>query len=148
MRGEILIEIKEDLRRLDQSLVGLEHEARHPRPAMKADGPVDNKTRERTEGAATVVQVMHGDSCNARRVQNGPKTSTCFGVMAELTALPCRDDVVGENGAAALKSCLPPLEMRITTAAGGLLPTDETSTATKITFNKPPLWLCSTEEKN
>ena len=94
MRGEILIEIKEDLRRLDQSLVGLEHEARHPRPAMKADGPVDNKTRERTEGAATVVQVMHGDSCNARRVQNGPKTSTCFGVMAELTALPCRDDVV------------------------------------------------------
>ena len=33
-------------------------------------------------------------------------------------------------------------------AAGDLLPTGEASTATKITFKKPPLQFCSTEEAN
>ena len=114
---------------------------------MEADGPANIKTRERTEGAATAVQVMHGDSCTTKRVQDGPKISTCFGVMAKPPALSCRDGIVVENGAAAPKSCLPSLEMRSTTAAGGLLPTCETSTATKIAFNQPPLRLYLTEEQ-
>ena len=65
-------------------------------------------------------------------------------MMAEPPDLPCREDVLVEDGAAAPKSCL---EMR-TTAAGGLLPTGEVSTATKTTFNKSTLRLYATEEMN
>ena len=79
----------------------------------------------------------------------GPKTtSTSFGMKAGPPALPCRGDVVVENRAAAPKSCLLSLEMRSPTAAGGLLPTGEASTATKTTFNKSPLRLYATEETN
>ena len=75
-------------------------------------------------------------------------TLTCFGVMTEPPDLPYREDVLVENGTAAPKSCLLSLEMRTTTAAGGLLPTGEISTATNTTFNKSPLRLYSTEETN
>ena len=34
MRDEVLIELKKDLRSMDQRLAGLEHDARHPRLAM------------------------------------------------------------------------------------------------------------------
>ena len=115
---------------------------------MEADGPANTKTREHTEGATTAVQAMHGDSFSACRVDPGPKTnSTSFGMMAEPPALPCRDDVVVESGDAAPKSCLPSLEMHTTTAAGGLLPTGKTSTATT-TFNESPLRLYASEETN
>ena len=80
---------------------------------MEADGPANIKTRERTEGAATAVQAMHGDSCTtAQKVQDWPKTSISFGVMAEPPDLPCREDVLVEDGAMAPESCLPSLEMR------------------------------------
>ena len=116
---------------------------------MEADGSADTNTRERTEGAATAVQVMHGDNVFASRVNPGSKTnSASFGVKIEPPALACRDDVVVENGAAALKSCLLPWEMRTTSAASGLLPTGKTSTATKTTFNQPRLRLYSFEETN
>ena len=94
------------------------------------------------------VQAMCGDSCTtAQRVQDGPMTnSICFGMMTEPPALPCRDDVVVESGDAAPESCLPSLEMRSSTAAGGLVPTGEASTATETNFNQPPLWFHSTEE--
>ena len=116
---------------------------------MEADGPADTKTHERTEGAAKAVQAMNGDSFSANQVDPGPKTnSTSFGVKAEPPALPCRDDVVVENGAAAPKSCILPLEMHTTSVAGGLLPTSKTSTATKPAFNQPPLRLYSTKETN
>ena len=46
-----------------QRLANLEHDARQPRLAMKADGQADTKTRERTEGTATAVQAMYGDRC-------------------------------------------------------------------------------------
>ena len=49
-------------RRLERHLASLEQDAREPRLAMVADGPADTKTRERTEGAATSVQAMHGDT--------------------------------------------------------------------------------------
>ena len=92
--------------------------------AMEADGQEDKKTRERTEGAATAKQAMHGDRFFASWLDPGPKTnSTSFGVKTKPPALPCRDDIVIENGAAAPKSCLSPLEMRTPSVTGGLLPT-------------------------
>ena len=115
---------------------------------MEADGPANTKPYERTECAATAVQAMHGDSCTAQKVQNGPKTTTSFGMKAEPPALPCRDDVLVEDGAAAPKSCLPSLEMRSPSAAGGLLPAGDTSTATETTVNELFLQFYSTEEAN
>ena len=142
MRGNILIEFEEDLRSISQRLASLEHGDRQPRLAMEADGPADKKTREHTEGAVKAVQAMHGDSFSANRVQAGPKTtSTSFGVKAKPPALPCRDDVVVENGAAAPKSCISPLEMRTTTTVGGLLPTGKTTTASSTTFDHSTLVL-------
>ena len=138
-----------EVRAMDQREAGLEKNACQPRLAMEADGPANTKTRERTEGAATAVQAMHGDSLSACRVDPGPMTnSTSFGMMAEPPALPCRDDVLVEDGAAAPKSCLPSLEMRSPTSAGGLVSTGKTSTATKTTYNETPLRLCATEETN
>ena len=131
---------------MNQRVARLEKDAQQPRLAMEADGPADTKTCERTEGAAKEVQAKHGDSCTAQRVRNGPKISTCFGVMAEPPALPCGDAALVENGAAAPKSCLPSLEIRSPTAAGGVLSTGEVSIATRTTFNQPPLRLYSTEE--
>ena len=117
---------------------------------MEADGPANTKTREGTEGAATAVQAMRGDSCTTeQRVQDGPMTnSTSFGVKAEPPALPCRDGVVVESGDAAPRSCLPSLEMHSPTAAGGLLPTGEASTATRTTSNESLLRFYPTEEIN
>ena len=139
-------EIMKMTRGTSQREASLEYDARLLRLAMEADGPADTKTRERTEGAATAVQAMHGDHCTAQKVQDGPKTSTSFGVKAETPDLPCREDVLVENGAASPKSCLPSSEMRSPTAAGGILPTGEASTATRTTFNQPTLRFYSTEE--
>ena len=101
----------------DQREASLEQDARQPRLAMEADDPADTQTRERTEGAAKAVQAMHEDSFSASRVGPDPKTkSTSFGVKDKPPAFPYRDDVVVENGTAAPKSCLSPLEMRTATA--------------------------------
>ena len=114
---------------------------------MEADGLANTTTRERTEGAATAVQAMRGDSFSARRFKPGPNiNSSSFGVKADPPALPCRDDVMVEGGDAAPKSCLPSLEMRSLTAAGGLVPTGEASTATETNFNQTSLRFHSTEE--
>ena len=135
-----------DLRTNDQRETSLEQDVRQPRLVMEADAPADNTTRERKEGAAKEVKAMHGESVSASRVDPDPKNnSTTFGVKAEPPALPCRDDVVVENDAAAPKSCILPLEMRTTSAAGG---TGKTSTATKPTFNQTGLRLYSTEEES
>ena len=135
-------------RLLEQHCASLERDAWQPRLAMVAYKQANMKTRERTEGTTKAVQVLHEDSCTVQRVQDGPKISTCLGVMDELPALLYRDDVVVENGAAAPKSCLPSLEMRSPTAAGGLLPTGEASIATRTTFNQPPFRLYPTKETN
>ena len=55
----------DDLRTMGQRLVRLEPGTRQPRLTIEADGPANRKTRERTEGAATAGQAMHGDSCTA-----------------------------------------------------------------------------------
>ena len=51
-------------------------------------------------------------------------------MKAEPPALPCRDNVVVGSGNAAPKSSLPSLEIHSPTAAGDLVPTGETPTAT------------------
>ena len=135
-------------RLLEQHLASQEHNACQPRLAMEIDRPASTKTRKRTEGAATAAQAMHGDSCTAQKVQDRPKTSISFGVKAEPPDLPCREDVLVKDGAAAPKPCLPSFEMRSPTAAGGLVPTGKTFAATEITFIHPPLRLYSAKETN
>ena len=148
MLDEILDKMEEQTEVLKkQRLTRLEHGARQTRLATEADGQADTKARERTEGAATAVQAMRGDCFSARRVESGPTTnSTRFGVKAEPPALPSRDDSVVECGTAASESCLPSMEMRPSTTAGGLVPTGEASNASETTYNQPPLRFCSTEK--
>ena len=55
-----LDEISDEMKKMDKNVTRLEHGARQPRLAMEADGHADTKTRERTEGAATVVQQCGG----------------------------------------------------------------------------------------
>ena len=142
-----LDEISDEMKKMDQRVIRLEHGARQPRLAMEAARHADTKTRECTEGAATAVQAMRGDCFPARRVEPDPTTnSTSFGVKAEPPALPCRDDVVVECGTASSESRLPSSETRSSTAAGGLVPTGEASTASETTLDEPPLRFCSTEE--
>ena len=142
-----LKEITDDKRSMNQHETSLEQDARQPRLAMDGNGRANTKTRERTEGAAIAEPAMRGDNFSARRVEPAPKTnSTSVGMMTEPPALPCRDDILVENGDTSPKSCLPFLEMRSPSAAGGLLPTGEAFTATRTTFNKPLLRFHSTEE--
>ena len=68
--------------------------------------------------------------------------------MVEPPDLLFRDGILTENGTASPKPRLSSLEMRTTTAAGDLLSTGKTSTATKTTFNEPLLRFYSTEEAN
>ena len=141
---EKMDELSDEMKKMDEHVTRLEHGARQPRLAMEADGqPNTRKTRERTEGSATVVQAMRGDCFSARRVKPGQTTnSTSLGVKAEPPALPCRDDSVVECGPAASESCLPSMEMRSSTAAGGLVPTGEASTASETTLNERSLRFC------
>ena len=141
-------ELAREMRATDQRLVSLEQDARQPHLAMEADVSADTKTRERTEDAAKAVQAMHGDRYSANRVDPNLICSAIFSVKAEPPALPCRHDVLAENGAAAPKSCLSPLEMRSLTAAGGLLPAGKTSPIMRIKLHQPRLRFCPTEETN
>ena len=139
--------LDDKMREMDQHLTRLEHGARQPRLAVEADGQASTKTRERTEGAATAVQAMRGDCFSARRVEPGPTTnSTSIGMKANPPALPSWDDSVVECGSAAFKSCLLSMEMRPSTAAGGLVPTGDASKASETTLNEPLLRFCLTEE--
>ncbi|CAN0038774.1 unnamed protein product, partial [Ascophyllum nodosum] len=114
--GRKLDELTENLRVTDQRVASLDQDTWQLRLAMEVDVPADTKPRERTESAAKAVQAINGDSFSANRVDPDPMCSTSFGVKAEPPALPYRDDALVENGAAAPKSCLSPLEMRTITA--------------------------------
>ena len=138
----------DEMRERDQHyLTRLEHGARQPRLAVEADGQASTRTRERVEGAATAAQAMRGDCSSAHQVEPGPDNSTSFGMKAEPPALiPCRHVSEVECGAAAVKSCLPSMEMRTSTAAGGFVSTGDTSKASETTLDEPPLRFCLTEE--
>ena len=140
-------EISAMMRTMDQHLTCLEHGARQPCLAIEADGRASTETRERTEGAAIAVQAMRGDYFSARRVEPGSTTnSTSIGVKADPPALPCRDDSMVECGSAASELCFPSIEMRSSTAAGGLVLTGDASKTSETTLNEPPLRFFLTEE--
>ena len=68
-QDEKLNEFMEEMRATEQRSASLEQDTRQPRLAMEADVTADEKTRERTEGAAAAVQAKHGDII----LQKGPK---------------------------------------------------------------------------
>ena len=69
--------LEEQTKMLEKRLTRLEPGARQPLVAMEADGHANTKTQKRTEGAATAVQAMSGDSCTTeKKVQDGPKSRT------------------------------------------------------------------------
>ena len=87
------------------------------------------------------------DKSSSARIDAGPTSSTSFGMKVEPPALPLRDDALVDNGAAAPKLFLSPVEIRTLTAAGGLLLAGTSSTTTSTIFPQPPLWFCLTEEE-
>ena len=115
---------------------------------METDVRTDTKTRKRMKDVAA-ERVTSGDNSSAQ-VNPDPMCLTSFGGdSTESPALPCsRDDAVVDNGAAAPKSCLSPVEMRTLTAARDLVLAGKVCTATRIIFYQPPLWFCQTEEIN
>ena len=140
-------ELAEKMIETGQRSASLEQDARQPRLATEADVTSDKKTRKHTESAA-VDQAMNGDGCFAKRVQAGPTSSTSFGMRAESSALPRRDDVLVDKGAAAPKPCLSAVEIRTLTAAAGLLPAGKASIKTRIIYCQPRLRFCPTAETN
>ena len=117
---------------------------------MEADGPANTKTRKRTEGAATAEQAIREDSCSTDRVDLDLMCSTSSGDdCTEPPASSCSgENALVDKRAAAPKSCLPSLEMHSPIAAGDLLPTGETPTTTKTTYNDTLLPLYATEKTN
>ena len=143
-----LNEFMEERKAVEQRSASLEQDARQPRLAMEANVPSETKTREHTKSAAAAVQTKHEDSCSAIQVDPDPMYLTSFGDDSTgPSALLCsKDHALAANGATAPKSCFSPLEMRTPTAASVLLPAGTASTATRTTFDQPPLWFCLTEE--
>ena len=135
------------MRETRQRSASLEQDARQPRLATEANKPTDTKTRKHMEDAAA-DQTKYGDSCSAKRVQVGPRSSTTFGMRAEPPALPRRDDVLVDKGATMPKPCLTPVETHTLTDAGDFLPTSKASTATRIILYQPSSWFCQTEDIN
>ena len=144
-----LDELTENMISTRQRLVGLEQDARQSRLAMEADVPTGTKIRKRTEAAAA-DQAKHGDSCSAKRVDAGPPMClTSFGDdSTEPSALPCRDDVMVDKGAAAPTPRLSPVEMRTPIATGGLLRAGTAATAIRTMFSLSfPSWTLREETK-
>ena len=148
-QGEKLNEFME-MRATEQRSASLEQDARQPRLAIEVDVTADKKTRELTEGAAAADRAISEDSSSANQVDPDQMCLTSF--VDDFTgppALPCTGgDALVDNGAAAPKPRLSPVEMRTLTAAGGLLPPDKASTATRITYYQPHLRFCPSEETN
>ena len=85
----------------------------------------DTKTRNRMENVA-VERVISGDNSSAK-LDTDPVCLTSFDDDSTgPLALPCsRNDILIDNGAAVLKPCISPVNIRKLTAAGGLLPTEK-----------------------
>ena len=121
-----------------QRSAGLEHEARQPRLAMEADVEPDIKTHKRTDGASAANRVRNRDSSSAR-VDDGPTSLTSLGMLAQP---PAPETLIGDTlvnkDAETPKPHLPPMEVRkLSSAAGGLLPTSTVATAMRVIFPRP-----------
>ena len=128
-------DLTEKMRVTNQRLAGLEHEARQPRLATKADVEPDTKTCKRTEDASAAERVKNSSA----RVDDGATSLTIFGMIAEPPAPEkCIDDVLVSRGTEAPKPDLPLMEVRIlSSAAGGLLPASAASTTMRVIFPRP-----------
>ena len=135
----------EEMRATEQRSANLEPDALEPRLAMEADIATDTKTHNRMEDAEA-DQAKNGNSCSAKRVEDGPTSLTSFGMEAEPPALPRWDDVLVDKGASAPKPRLSPMEICMLSAAGGLLPAGKTSTAAMTIFHQLPIWFCLARE--
>ena len=111
----------DELRKTNQRVASLEKDARQPRLARQT-GQQTPRTASTRRALLKQYKRCMGYSCSAKRIQDGAKSSTTFEEKVEPPALPCRDNVVVENGAAARKLCLSHMEMRTPTVAGGLPP--------------------------
>ena len=111
--------------------------------------PSDTKNRNRMEDVAA-DRMISRDTLPANQVDPDQMCLTCFGDdFTGPPALPClENDALVDNGVAAPKPCLSPVEMRTRTAAGGLLPTGNASNATRTIYYRPRLRFCPTEETN
>ena len=136
-----LDEILDEMRVMGPHVTSLEQDAWQPRLAMKADGPANTKTRERRRALLRQYKRCMGMAV----LPAGLIPTRCvLPASGGDCTVPPAPLCLGENAlvdtrTAAPKSCLPSLEIRSPTAAGDLLPTGETSTATRTTFNKPSL---------
>ena len=144
-----LDDLVDETRAAEQRLAGLEQDTRQPRLTMEADMPSDTKTRNRTEDIEA-DRVISGNRSSANQVDPDQMCPTSFGHdFTGPPALPClRDDAMVDNGAAAPKPCLSPVEMCTLTAAGGLLPVGKASTAMRIVYYQPRLRFCPTKKTN
>ena len=143
-------ELTKKMRVANQRFAGLEHEARQQRLITDADVESDTKTRKRTEDASAENRVMNGDISSTRRVKDSPTTLASFGMIVEPPASKkCIKDVMANEGAEKPRLHLPPVKVRIVSAAaGGLLPADKASTAMRTTFSRPfPSWTLGEETK-
>ena len=99
----------------------------------------NKKTRKLTKGAAAAERVIDVDISPAQ-VDIDLIRLTSFG--EDSTGPPpllcTRDDALGDDGAAAPKLCLLPVERRAPTATNGSFPSGTASTAMRIIF---PRWL-------
>ena len=93
---------------------------------------------------------MNEDSSSERRVDDGPKSVTSLGMIAEPPASQqCIKDALVNKSAETSKPQLPPVKVRmLSSAAGGLLPAGTASTAMRTTFSRPlPSWTLGGETK-
>ena len=88
---------------------------------MKADVTTDSKTRKGTKGVAAAERLISGYNSSAQ-IDTDPIRLTSFDDDSiGSPALPCsRNDALVDEGSAAPKPCLSPVEMRTRTAAGGI----------------------------
>ena len=108
----------------------------------------DKKTLKRPKGADAAERVIGVDNSFAQ-VDTGPIRLTSFSEDSNgPPALPCsRNDALVDEGAAAPKPCLSPVEMRTPTAAG-LLPAGTASTAMwTIISRQLPFWILGETKK-
>ena len=115
--------------------LSLKHEARQPHLATEADVELGTKARKRMEDVSE-NRMKHGNKGFSARVDHDPIHLTSFGDYSTEPPAPEKsiDDAPVDGGAERPKQCLPPVEMRMSAAAGGLLPPGAASTAMRTIF--------------
>ena len=128
-------ELTDKMIEIKQRSASLEQDARQPHLATEADVPKDTKTRKRMENVAA-KRVISGNNSSAEVDPDSMCLASFGDGPTGPPALPCsRDDALVDNGAAAPKQCLSPVEMSMLTAAGDILPAGKAFTAMRTIFS-------------